>query len=1415
MYRGLFRTRSKSSGARAKTRSARLRVEPLEDRTLPVVFLVTTTADSGPGSLRQAIDSANASFGADTIRFQLPTTVPNFLDVDSTLAGGDVAADVWVIKPLSALPPLTDSTGGTTIDGRTQTSFGGNTNPFGPEVVLDGSLAGAGVVGLSLLSNGNAVFGLNVQRFASNGITISGGDQNWVAASFVGANATGTAAAANGGHGVLMTAGARSNIIGVNGDGVSDNAEGNVISGNALTGLRIDSVGTDSNVVAGNLIGTNAAATGAIGNGTHGIRITGGARFTRVGTDGGSPADAAEWNIISGNLSNGVLIDGAATSQALVAGNYIGTNGAGMAALPNAQGVFIDAGASNNTVGSAAVGAGNIISGNFFNGVVLTGGATGNVLSFNWIGIDRTGAGDLGNNDDGVHVLNAPGNTISGNLISGNNRNGVWLWQSGTTGNVVAGNLVGTDISGTLDRGNGGDGVRVENAPNNTIGAGNTISGNNSDGIEITGAGATGTVVTGNRIGTSSAGTAALGNSGDGVSIFNGASGNTIGGTATAARNVISGNKLHGVQIAGTGTSGNAVRGNYIGTNAAGSTALGNTVNGVQIDGGAANNTIGGSTSASRNLISGNGLDGVFIIAASGNRVQANYIGTNVGGSAALGNGRIGVLLHPGAAQNIIGTDGNGGSDTTEGNLVSGNTTHGIEVRGAGSNQNVIAGNRVGTDVTGTLDLGNGAFGVFVWEGAKNNRLGTNADGISDVAERNLISGNAFAGVFLSGAGTTGNVVAGNFIGTDLTGSADVGNTGDGIAITNNAGNNIIGGSTAAGNLVSGNNDDGIEINGSGTAHNLVAGNRIGTNATGSAALGNGGLGGVRIVGSPNNTIGGTTPADRNVISGNAFLGVLISGTAATGNQLQGNYVGLDDSGTYSIPNGSDGVRISGASGNTIGGTADGAGNVISGNQFDGIDIRAGATNNLVQGNLIGTDVTGLEAVGNGASGVNIEATFGTTTGNTVGGAVAEARNVISGNLGEGVLVAQSETGQVSGNRVQGNFIGTDITGDAALGNTTAGVVLGAGTQSTDVLDNVIAGNAAHGIWINGASDNVVAGNRIGTNKAGTAVLGNRSDGVFLDNGAANNTIGGTTATARNLVSGNYRHGIVITNASSNLVQGNRIGTDVTGTVARPNLGNGVRFTDTATGNVIGTDGNGVDDAAEGNIIAFNAEAGVLVSGTGAVANPIRRNSIHSNAALGIDLELGGNNEQAAPVLTGTVPGASTAVAGSVTGLANSTVTVDFYASATADPSGFGEGDRYLGSVTVTIGPSGSATFSVILMAPTVTGEFLTATTTGPGGSTSEFSAAVTVQVTTQALVTAVDNLQASGSINQGQAISLRSQLQTVQKHIDKGNNSSAINVMEAFVNHVNDLVAAGALTPEEAGLLLGLADLLILALEG
>jgi beta-lactamase superfamily II metal-dependent hydrolase len=470
----------------------------------------------------------------------------------------------------------------------------------------------------------------------------------------------------------------------------------------------------------------------------------------------------------------------------------------------------------------------------------------------------------------------------------------------------------------------------------------------------------------------------------------------------------------------------------------------------------------------------------------------------------------------------------------------------------------------------------------------------------------------------------------------------------DGLKIT-------AGSSTVRGLVINSFGGDGIELSTSGG--NTVQGNYIGTDLSGTADLGNSDNG-VVIYGS-GNTIGGTTAGASNVISGNDFNGLLIFHSGA-GNQVQGNYIGTDVTGTADLGNSGKGVLIHGSN-NTIGGMAAGAGNVISGNDREGVMILdSGATGNQVQGNLIGTDVSGTADLGNSDNGVVI---YG--SGNTIGGTVAGARNVISGNL-SGVAIAASGTG----NQVQGNYIGTDITGTADLGNSYFGVSIS----------------------------------------------------------GSNNTIGGTATGAGNVISGNDSRGVEIigSSASGNTVEGNYIGTDITGTADLGNSWNGVLISGASSNTIGGT------AAGAGNTIAFNGGDGVFVeSGT---ANLIDRNSIHSNTGLGIDLDpdgvtandagdgdTGANNLQNFPVLT-SVSSGSTFIEGTLNSTPDTEFRLEFFANVACDPSGFGEGETFLGSTMVTTDTIGNANFAVTFPTPVPSGQFITATATDPGNNTSEFS---------------------------------------------------------------------------------------------
>jgi hypothetical protein len=182
----------------------------------------------------------------------------------------------------------------------------------------------------------------------------------------------------------------------------------------------------------------------------------------------------------------------------------------------------------------------------------------------------------------------------------------------------------------------------------------------------------------------------------------------------------------------------------------------------------------------------------------------------------------------------------------------------------------------------------------------------------------------------------------------------------------------------------------GINLNSG--ANDVIQGNYIGTNLAGTLALGNA-YSGIAVSGN-NNLIGGTTAAQRNVISGNVNYGIVIN-SGATGNVVEGDYIGTNAAGSAALPNAWSGVGLFGAN-NTVGGTATGAGNLISGNSQRGVYLTgSGATNNLVEGNLIGTNVTGTAALGNSLTGVAI---FGGASGYTIGGTTAAARNVLYGN---------------------------------------------------------------------------------------------------------------------------------------------------------------------------------------------------------------------------------------------------------------------------------------------------------------------------------------------------------------------------------------------------------------------------------
>jgi len=582
--------------------------------------------------------------------------------------------------------------------------------------------------------------------------------------------------------------------------------------------------------------------------------------------------------------------------------------------------------------------------------------------------LDGDSAGDLAN---GL-VLSSPRNVVRGLVITRFAVNGIAIVGETATSNEVAGNYVGTDVSGTLDRGNALDGVFIGlGASKNTVGGGepaarNVLSGNGWEGVGIHGAATYGNVVSGNYIGTDDAGTGDLGNTLHGVRLYGGAHDNTIGGNSAPERNVISGNDEDGVHIAGAATTGNVVSRNYIGITRDGIAALGNAQNGVSLVLGARENTIGGDGPEYRNVISGNVGEGVLFndTGTDANVVSGNYIGTDAGGLAALENGRDGVAIHGGAQENVIGGDAAGTR-----NLISGNHDFGVLIIDEDTDGNVVKGNIIGLAVNGLSVLGNGSHGVVIFGGADDTVIGG-----STTSERNVISGNGGFGVLLEAPSSAiaATTVAGNYIGTDLTGTVALGNASDGVALLGSA---------------------------------------------------------------MNNTIGGETPAERNIIAGNGGHGVMLEadtfgpGADNRDNVISGNYIGIDANGVASLGNTFHGVVIQGGAHlNTIGGPADEAGNVISGNGNYGIGIWGeGTDHNVVTSNLIGTNAAGTGSVGNGGAGVIIADDARYTT---------VAINWISHNGGDGVIVSGADTwgNAIQVNRIVDNDLGINLESGANNG---------------------------------------------------------------------------------------------------------------------------------------------------------------------------------------------------------------------------------------------------------------------------------------------------------------------------------------------------------------------------------------------
>lgn len=370
-------------------------------------FTVSNLSDSGAGSLRDAITSANAS--AD------PTNTIDF--------SGLAAAANYTINLSTELPSITKS--GTTVDGTTAPNFSAD-----PIVQIDGATLGGSDSGLTVAANDCTITGLVITNFPNLGIQIDGSDNTVIQNNWIGVGLDGSTVAGNN-TGIWALPGSDNTLIGTDGDGTNDAAEGNVISGNSISQIIINETLfasiSNGTIIAGNIIGPSADLTTAITLTSSSVIDLRDCSNSRVGTNNDGTSDTEEANIIGvGGNSVSVIIDGEDSTGNIVAGNWFGTDPTETYTYPSTVGrcVSIGGGARNNMIGGPDAAQRNVMTNNHF-GVRLSGGNTqttlNNTVENNRIeGMTHTGISctltEQGTND----ASDAPGDGPSDALIVDN-----------------------------------------------------------------------------------------------------------------------------------------------------------------------------------------------------------------------------------------------------------------------------------------------------------------------------------------------------------------------------------------------------------------------------------------------------------------------------------------------------------------------------------------------------------------------------------------------------------------------------------------------------------------------------------------------------------------------------------------------------------------------------------------------------------------------------------------------------------------------------------------------------------------------------------------------------------------------------------------------------------------------------------
>lgn len=699
-------------------------------------------------------------------------------------------------------------------------------------------------------------------------------------------------------------------------------------------------------------------------------------------------------------------------------------------------------------------------------------------------------------------------------------------------------------------------------------------------------------------------------------------------------------------------------------------------------------NRIGGPTPEARNLIAGPRF-GITIEGETsrGNIIQGNHIGLDFACASAPGFAHTAITLI-GAGDNLIG-----GAEKGQGNVIAG-APLGLVITNEAAAGNRIIGNRFGLDPAKVPAMFSEDIHILL-RGANNTVIGGDAPG-----EGNIFGPAGRQAIAYEFASEKDQRIAGNTFSDQKK-----------IVIAQASARSADGATLAAGptsevaTLGAEVTVTNVSDSGAGSLRNAIA-------------IINGTFGGGTIL----FNIAGSPPFTIQPFSAYPEFTqpVIIDGTSQPGHsgapliEINGNFAGASV----------DGFKLTAGP------------SVVKGlciNRFSGdacVNI-SGVDANAVQGCYLGVSITGETVY---TRKTNHGVFVWNSANNLIGGEDPNTGNLIAGNIFGVTLEGSGSTG----NFVQGNLIGTTIDGEAAPGNEQNGVfILGAPGNTiggtTPAARNVICGNQA-GLVIDGpsASGNLIQGNLIGTTPDNVSGLGNTIHGVFVI-GAPGNTIGATTAGGRNIISANQDFGLTLegAGATGNTIINNWIGVALNGSPLG-NTNHGIYILQ-ASNNTIGA------NPLAPNIIAYNGKDGVLIpSGTG---NVVRANSIHSHSLLGIDLGDGlldpdgvtENDEVAMDADTGpnlrqnfpkimTISADTRKLTGVLVSAPNQTFVVEFFANAECNPSGHGEGQRLVGSVTVMTNAMGSTIVDTTLSVIISNGEYLTATATDSQGNTSEFS---------------------------------------------------------------------------------------------